>query len=216
MLKFYQSSPEFTGFEESWFNELLQTVDGTILRPAPRNINEESENFQKVYRMLDNIDDPIDIKNGYSPYTNFTEAVEDWLPPLNKKHYSKQEIHKIKEICSQFSFINNNSIYAQMLTIYTGQEYKIDSIRGCCQGDFGHIIYRADADPEQIKWIEALYFGLYDEYIAEDENGETVCGYYVLHSDDAEEVLKDYANGEPFEIYIIDGYVTTPKYKKLA
>ena len=215
MLKFYQCTPEFTTFEESWFNELLQEIDGTILRPDPRNRNTESENFQAVYRMFDNIDDPIDIKNRYSPYATFTDCVEDWLPPLYKEHYSKQEIHKIKELYNQFGFINNNSIYAEMLTIYTGQEYKITSIRGCCQGDFGYLIYRADAEPKQIEWIEALYFGLYDEYIAEDED-EVVRGCYVLYSDDVEEVLKDYAEGEPFEIYIIDGYVTTPKYKKLV
>ena len=67
MLKFYQCTPEFTTLEESWFDELLQEIDGTILRPDPRNRNTESENFQAVYRMFDNIDDPIDIKNGYSP-----------------------------------------------------------------------------------------------------------------------------------------------------
>ena len=103
-----------------------------------------------------------------------------------------------------------------MLTIYTGEKYTVNSIRGYCQGDYAEIIYKSDTDPMHIKWIEALYFGLYDEYIAEDENGDIYGGYYVLHSDDPEEVLKVYADSEPFEIYIIDGYVTTPKYKKLV
>ena len=76
MLKFYQSSPEFIS-DEYWFNDLLQEIDCTILRPDPRYINEESKNFKKVFQMLNNIDDPADIKNGYSPYRSFTEAVED-------------------------------------------------------------------------------------------------------------------------------------------
>lgn len=215
MLKFYQSSPEFIS-EENWFDDLLQETDCTILRPDPRYINEESESFKKVFQMLNNIDDPVDIKNGYSPYRSFTEAVEDWLPPLNREHYSKQEIHQIKELCEQFGRINSNMLYAKMLTIYTGEKYTVNSIRGYCQGDYAEIIYKSDTDPMHIKWIEALYFGLYDEYIAEDENGDIYGGCYVLHSDNPEEVLKDYAEGEPFEIYIIDGYVTTPKYKKLV
>ena len=80
MKKFYQVEPEATYFNEGMFNELLEIADCTII--GSRDFRgKETENYKKVYKMLENIDDTDDIKNGYSYYNNFTEGINDYLPP---------------------------------------------------------------------------------------------------------------------------------------
>lgn len=213
MKKFYQVEPEY--FNEEMFNELLEIADCTIIGNRYCR-GAETENYKKVYKMLENIDDPDDIKNGYSYYNNFTEAINDYLPPLNKNNYEKKEIHKLKELVKNYYCGNYTEIVAEVLSIYTGEEYATGTLSGYCQGDWAKVIYKKDTDGKTIEWIEALLFGTYTEYMMDDE-GETVRGYYVLDTENPEEKLREYeGDDDEIEIYNINGYITTPKYTKIS
>ena len=218
MKKFYQVEPEATYFDEEMFNELLERSDCTIIGNRYCR-GKETENYKKVYKMLENIDNPDDIQNGYSYYNNFMDAINDYLPPLNKNNYSDKEMHRLKELVKNYpcgNYGNYIEIAAEVLSIYTGKKYVTGILRGCCQGDRAEVIYKKETDEKTIEWIEALLFGTYTEYITKDE-GETVCGYYVLDTENPVEKLREYeGDGDEIEIYNINGYISTPKYEKIS
>ena len=52
----------------------------------------------------------------------------------------------------------------------TGKEYEKWIIRGYCQSDWNYIyLPKENVNHEEIRYIEAMYFGLYDEYYNESE-----------------------------------------------
>lgn len=118
-------------------------------------------------------------------------------------------------------FINNDELIAE-LEKATGKKYTVTQIRGCCQRDYIYLFYvKNELTQDQINYIEDLFFGKYNLYYADDENGDG-CGYLVTFSeynnrDQLYKILAEQAGQDVKNIKImqIAGYKQTPIYKEL-
>lgn len=162
----------------------------------------------------------LDTRDGYAAYNNATEAINDYFPPLEyrEKPYSTRDIHAIREALRMYgtSDYYNGRYITAMLDAITGGDWKNGTIRGCCQGDWQHIIYNAnDWSRADIDILETEYFNTGAEWIIDDDYSI----YTHAWSDDGIRAEIAAAAGvDPGDVilYTFTGWSKTPEYMEVS
>jgi tetratricopeptide (TPR) repeat protein len=168
----YQESPLFLG-DEFWPAGII--LDGN------RDYNSHTTDlydriiqcYDEAAREIEN----LDLKNGYAAYGNATEAINDYFPALEyrEKPYNTRDIHRIREALRMYGTTDyyNGRYVTAMLDAITGGDWRNGTIRGCCQGDWQHVIYDANRwSRAELDVFETEYFNTGSEWIVHDENTE--------------------------------------------
>lgn len=199
--------------------------------------NHTCEVFNKVYNMLDGGDlyailNNVDTmkKEGYK---NTTQAINDFLPPINKK-YSTKTINKIKDLVLFYGdyktkhYKDNNGI-CQILAAMTGKVWDTKTIRGNTQGEQRQICYIVDEwSPQSLKVFECEYFNSGTEWeiftniehLPDSKEAFDFDSYSIYCTSwDANGIKKEIAEAtgceiENIKLYQFDGYTKIPKYKE--
>lgn len=223
----YQESPLFLG--EEFFPD-------NIILDGNRDYNSHTtplydrimQYYDEAAREIEN----IQARNGYAAYKNATEAINDFFPPLEyrEKPYNTRDIHAIREALKMYGsteYYNGRYITA-MLDAITGGDWRNGTIKGCCQGDWQHIIYDAnDWSRAALDAFEVEYFNTGTEWIIHDENAapegpEDISGFsiYCISWNDAgiRQEIADAAGGRPEDVilYKITGQHTVHKWEVIA
>ncbi len=180
----YQESPLFLG-DEFW-------PDGIILDGNRDYNSHTTELYDRILQAYDDAAEEIenlDLRNGYAAYTNATEAINDYFPALEyrEKPYNTRDIHRIREALRMYGTADyyNGRYITAMLDAITGGDWKNGTIRGCCQGEWQHIIYDANRwSRTDIDIFETEYFNTGTEWIIHDGNAdpdgpEDIDGYSI-------------------------------------
>ena len=178
----YQESPLF------WDGE-LDAIPGIILT-GNQDYNSHTTpewdalmaNHDDAFRALDDTSE----RNEYSWYSNFTEALQDLLPPTHKAKYSTREVHAWKAVLKDlWDDDTDDDAIIQGLRLMTGKEWESTCLRGCCQGDWQNCYYDSELwDREGLDRLESEYFNTGTEWIIHDEaappeSPEDISGYSV-------------------------------------
>lgn len=188
----------------------------------------KSKLFAKVEKVIEQNELAEMLQDNYylEPYyKNITAAIMDYLPPQHKEKYSTQEIHKLKELLTDYE-INEETQLCGILSIVSGKEIVHDIIRGCSQGEWNIIYYPEKYGPKFVNTIECEYFNTGSEWIIHDEeytpeDPEEISGYGMYcHEWREEDILQEIAevtgeNPKNIVLYYFDGYTRTPKYKRM-
>lgn len=175
-----------------------------------RHYNEYNKDIQWMETIINlstdiqchyNIDNPEDVQ----------ELSENYDIP-------EENILEVAAIIDKYNNPETVEAITEMLNAVYGNRFETKTIRGYCQSDWNEIIYDEDIK-ESIRYIESMYFGMYsDVRIVEDENNE----YWteIIHDDlwelkdNHSELCKFLDVPEDSEVYIQDGYTTTPNWKE--
>lgn len=189
--------------------------------------------FERVKRALESCDIPYEIEK-VTDYKNATEVINDMLPPeKTRKKYSTKDIHKLKELVSEYSTCNRrdeNALLCKVMSIVTGKKWDYKTIRGTCQSDWNYIYYPVDEwDDEGLNNFETEYFNTGSEWIVDDEDYNPkeskpldISGYCIYcHSWDNDGIRKEIADSagvkpEEVVLYGFTGYTRIPQYEEMA
>lgn len=148
-------------------------------------------------------------------YKNVTDAIMSHLCPEHKKKYNTHEIHRLKELIVEYqscSCGDEDDIICNVLEIVTGKPYAYMQISGCVQGEWQEVYFPcAKYNYEDLKRLEADYFGYVDQWEVYDENKEYFYNNFFIYSDNREQVKKEIAEQIPcavdeIELQVITGY----------
>lgn len=110
---------------------------------------------------------------------------------------------------------------AAALTRHTGHPWSSGTLRGCCQSDWQHVIYRADFwSADSIRALEIEYFNLGTEWLCtgDPDNGDEVSVYCYgcWLADIADEIRAAFGCSAADRVNLdsFDGYTQTPKYRR--
>lgn len=191
----------------------------------------KSDDFARVSSELNELAEEFDDqKAGRGWYNNFSTACYDLIRRNDGKKYSTQQIHRIKEILtdygnSDYRASDEQSAIAELMTVMTGKQYFWKCLRGCCQGDWADVCYPADDwTVEQLNYLETCFWNTGTEIEIDDTDSGYVpadkINGYVFYSDgwNADKIKKDIAEQagckpEDVVYYEFDGYTQIPRYK---
>ena len=87
---------------------------------------------------------------------DFVEFGDEKLISIVKNDYEDSELGYDYEVLDELKKV-------------TGREYEEFEILGYCQGDWNYVyLPKKETNRDYINWIEAMYFGMFDEYWNED------------------------------------------------
>lgn len=162
----------------------------------------------------------LDARDGCAAYNNATEAINDYFPPLEyrEKPYSTRDIHAIREALRMYgtSDYYNGRYITAMLDAITGGDWKNGTIRGCCQGDWQHIIYNAnDWSRADIDIFETEYFNTGAEWIIDDDYSIYT---HAWRDGDIRAEIAAAAGVDPGDVVlcIFTGWKRTPEYMEVS
>lgn len=196
----HQESPLFLG-DEFWPDHII--LDGN--RDYNSHTTPLYDRIMQAYDEAAQEIENLDLKNGYAAYNNATEAINDYFPALEyrEKPYNTRDIHAIREALRMYGTTDyyNGRYITAMLDAITGGDWKNGTIHGCCQGDWQHIIYNANAwSRADLDIFETEYFNTGTEWIVHDgnedpENPDDIDGYSCYcHGWSDEQIKKELAD----------------------
>lgn len=164
---------------------------------------------------------------GNDDYKRHTSAVfDEVLNALNNGTFDDvdtegKDVDRLEALADKYytSRANNQEIIAEALSIMTGEKWKYMCISGCCQSDWNYIYYRPDMWNEKaLQYFETEYFNTGDEWVLEDEEGDSWGSVYT-HEYNNDERKKEIAENIGVEtndisLYLFDGWTKTAKYKE--
>ena len=108
---------------------------------------------------------------------------------------------------------------ADALTEYTGHAWTCGTLRGCCQRDWQHVVYRVDFYPgAALQALEMEYFNTGTEWLVYTDLTDEISVYcYGYTSEQIAEEIRDAFGGSPADTVQLDwfdGYIQTPKYRR--
>ena len=171
-----QESPLYwEDFSELW--------PGIILDGNNHYQSHTTELYDRIISAYDDAAQEIedqDTRSGYAAYSNATETITDYFPPLEyrEKPYSTREIHAIREALRMYgsSDYYNGRYITAMLDAITGGDWRNGTLSGCCQGDWQNVIYDANRwSRDDLETLETEYFNMGTEYITDDDNVSIYC-----------------------------------------
>ena len=143
------------------------------------NEREYKEVQSKAEAIIDSFNDVTNKwTNGYSGYETHKEAMQ-----YNNIPYTSRRCHLLKAWAREADTGDTDDI-AEFLAITTGKEWKTDSARGYCQGDYVEMVYCPDCYKQGVKNYGETWLGAAKEFytidIDEDgEEGDTCYGFIV-------------------------------------
>lgn len=187
---FISGNREFMGINGDTLNDLIQDLEDCI---------SDCDNTE-VFDNPESLDKPEDVVGYY--FDNLHE----------------KKLDKMIELVKKTEWITEKTVL-EYLSLYYGEAYKTATIRGYCQSEWNTIYYPASEPNETIDYIEALYFGKYDEFCLEEEG----CSAIVMHDNlwkDPKKAVAEAFNLNPeeveIEVYTITGYRQVPTYQSLS
>ena len=155
----------------------------------------------------------------------------DYFPPEHKEKYSSKNIHEWKRILASLQKCSRSEearYLCQALQLITGAEWDYSEIRGCCQGDWQNVIYKAASwSSTALEAFEMEYFNLGTEWIIHDEETEPeapedINGYGVYitayDEDETRQQLADAIGCSPEDVvmYAYNGSYSVDTYKLVS
>lgn len=221
----YQKSPLFNA--ECFPEDIAVCGNRNYIEHCP-------EVFQEVRRVLVN-GELAKILNKAQEwvywYKDAEDAINDYLPPVNKM-YSVTDIKKLTASVVHYaecSYQEEDQILCNVLSIVTGEDWKVTRIHGCCQSEWNYVFYPADNwNYRNLRVFESEYFNTGSEWIIHegDFNPETdspadIDGYYVYCTSwDNDGLRKEIAsaagvNPEDVTLYSFEGWTRTAVYERM-
>lgn len=105
------------------------------------------EEFDNLTDLKDRGYSRADI-NAYSYYQSYKEIVNDILKDKRYRKYSPLLVKKLKEFAENYDYRELDQV-AEFLTITTGMEWRCETYRGYCQGDYCYLIYCAEKQSKE-------------------------------------------------------------------
>lgn len=170
------------------------------------------------------------IKEWKEYYSNVTQAISDYLPPVNGR-YSTNSIHALKRLVSEYSTCSRSEediAMCRILSIVTGREWDYRTIRGSMQSEWNYVYYPVEEwSKTAIDVFEIEYFNEGTEWLVHDgdnipENPGEFSGYTIYCTSWGEEGIREEMSEMTGEspknivMYVFDGYVQTPKYREVT
>lgn len=180
MTKVYarQVPPEFQSPTVFWddesFPEDIAVFGNTHYK---EHIPDVVKRVRKVLEQGDLAEIVEDFKNGtrnvldYYNYDNVTQAINDYLWPVNREKYSTKDISKLKDYITRYGWLSeDDDILAGVLSIVAGEKWEHGVICGSCQGDWNDIFYPVDKwDDKRLERFEAEYWNMGSEWVIIDD-----------------------------------------------
>ena len=201
MIKFYEVAPEYReepiddyDYEPGYWLEKVSVIGNSDYKVH------KSEAFVKaemIYgyiieqRSLEDITDDFEIKN--------SDALTDVL--------------SFYKACGFVSPVGMCSI----LRALTDEEYFVDTIRGCCQGEWNRVYYPDSMGEDFLEWFETAYFNNGSEWIVEDEDSRISVYSCEWNEEKMKVDLADQCgvSVDECEFYKFNGWKREPDYKKI-
>lgn len=185
---FISGNREFVGVNDEKLNELIKELENCIY---------DCECLE-VFDNPESLDTPEEIVGGYFD------------------HLHGKKLDEMIELVKGLEDYNDETII-KYLSLYYGEEYETRTIKGYCQGDWNTIYYPVSETDGTINYIEALYFGKYDEFYLEDEDCFSIVTHSDLWSDPKKAVAEAFnLNPEEVEVYEITSYQRVPTYQVMS
>lgn len=202
----YQNSPliQFDEFPENVF------VFGNS------HYNEHATDvFRNIPYLLDELSEELEyLRKGYKPHSDLSVILEAFT---GKHDYTRAERLQWVEILDKWiNTDDENALFCDVLKLLTGDDYTSATIKGCCQGDWQHVIYPAEYGREWLKSFEIEYFNLGSEWmIGEDDDAPDYAIYCT--TDNPRQEIADVTGAKPDDVilYAFDGWTRVPKYKEV-
>ena len=105
------------------------------------------EEFENLTDMIDNGYSRTDIEEN-SYYHSYKQIVNDILKDKRYRKYSPLLVKKLKEFAENYDYRELDQV-AEFLTITTGMEWRCETYRGYCQGDYCYLIYCAEKQSKE-------------------------------------------------------------------
>lgn len=216
-----QMEPDYDFYYPDYLMEITNDDDNPIFIEGTNR--KEGINEKWLFKVMDlmeecvedysNHDIPDDPEESYS----IEDIVKDYFSSWNDK-----QIKKFIDIATEL-YGNNctweDEITARYLSIFYNKEYTYKEISGYSQGEYGVVYYPTFVNDGTIDYIEALYFGKYDEFYLEDEDNSysAIVTHSNLWSDPKKAVAEAFdLNPEEIEVYEITGYQQVPTYQVMS
>lgn len=179
-------------------------------------IDHTSDVFNNIPYLLDELSEELDfMREGRKQYTDFSVILEAFT---GKHDYTRAERLQWIEILDRWENSDEeNALFCDVLKLLTGDEYASATIKGCCQGDWQHVIYPAKYGREWLNTFETEYFNLGTEWrIYEGDSEEYDYDLYCT-TDDPRKEIAEIANTTPDNVilYAFAGWEYTPKYEEV-
>lgn len=126
-----------------------------------KNVLEEGELFEALDMMEE------DGSCYFIPYAKYVhQIIEEYLPKkMGKCHngrYNVKEILSLKKAIFEWGKEFDDEELAKVVSLVTGEKWEMTCIRGYSQGDWNIMYFIADKVDRD--YIEALYFGMFEEW----------------------------------------------------
>ena len=224
----YQESPLMI-FDE-WPEDLIVTG----------NRDYQSHTIFEYNRIKEYFDDMASEWNQNGMYGSekysLKEVLHDYGFERNDgKPWTTKQRHEWKLLMeSEYYDSRDDEIILKALELMTGAEWKSTTIRGCCQGDWQNVYYRADRwDKKSLEAFEIEYFNTGSEWMIHDptitdgieevpETPEDIsgfCGYcHSWNEDGIREEIANMAgcNPEDVEMWAWDGTNYSDSYRMVV
>ena len=176
------------------------------------------DEYERLQSLATDVADQFtDVMDGYLSCT-FRDVMNDC-----GIEYSPTKCHKLKE-WAHYQSPDDTAGIAAFLTIITGRQWDVCSVRGYSQGDYAELIYCPDFYKNGVEIEGEIYLGCAKEFsVTEyDDNGNenhTCYGYIVADSqvrtdEDYKRIVCEYAdiNPEDTTLEMIDSSRTYTEY----
>jgi hypothetical protein len=127
------------------------------------------------------------------------------------------KILEIKDINEQTTGKESKADICKLLDLIYGEKWDYTTMRGYCQGDWQEILY-AEAEKPYLKYIEADYMGMSDQWEPEDGPYEgTLIFTYEWKDEEIRKEIADSLGVKPEEIILkkFTGYSQIPNYTEI-
>lgn len=193
---------DYSEFMPEWFKTL---TDSTQLEYMLDDID----------HFITDLDMPIEqaVSQTLDAYVDIPDALkQDTITPENA-----QVIYEA--LRNQYCYSSSETL-CQLLSAITNKKWEHTTIRGYCQSDW-NILYYPDDGTVDIRLIEAIYFGRYEDYSvhANDFDDENDMGLMRVYDfEDFKDVFKNefgdlLKDGDTVEMRHIKGYTQVPCYE---
>lgn len=199
----YQESPLFLDYD-MWDD----MYDRLYLVPADRYVGIHNDKLKNITSVVNEMAEEYkDICNGVGYYGIASAMLNDMMPRYNGGKWNTMEVHKWKEILSNWDE-DDEGMVCRMLDLALGGDWQSKEIHGCCQGDWALVYYDSKVyDKDSIEYLEIEYFNLGEEWI---------CSLDAMTDAEAEEAeAEDVYNMDNVCTYVY-GWREEDKRKELA
>lgn len=187
-----------------------------------------NEDIKKLFKSIEEVIDELDngftkdLKPVQSWYKNVTELYKDYFvqSEFNSYYFKEKPIKKLNSvIVGKLSNIFKMTDYvtiktvAEVLSVLTGEGWEVYTMRGCNQSDYADVITN---DKDVLDGLTSAFFGTGTTFYCEEDG----CYYPIYIDCPTTEECKEELHAmtgysiEKMELYIINGYTTTPNYEK--